>query len=270
MTIKKIKSNGDYLTLTLEDNNDNEIKCLVSLEDYFTFELKKDGIVHKLTLEELQRREIIIKAWNMCIKKLSIKDRTSKEIRELLQKNYTLDDNQMNVIIEKLENRGYINDTSYLLNHIEKMMEDGEGKNKIINILMKKGFSYDSINQILETYDIETEKSKAIRFIKKTENSIKAVSVKMKKQLLISKLINKGFTFDIAKDAVNNFNFSEDFLNERDALESAINKAIRLYSKKYKGYELKKMVLNQLIRKGFNSEDVLIEIEGMVIFYDEN
>ena len=270
LTIKKVKSNIDYLTLTLEDNNDNEIKCLVSLEDYFAFGLKKDGIVHKLTLEELQRREVILKAWNLCIRKLSLKDRTTKEIKDILIKENMLDENQINVIIEKLENRGYINDTNYMLNHIEKMMETGEGKNKIIHTLVKKGLSYDAINQILESYDSETEKSKAIRFIKKTENSIKAASVKMKKQLLISKLIIKGYAFDIAKEVVSNYDFSEDFLNEKDALQKAIDKAVRMYSKKYTGYELKKMVLNQLIRKGFNSEDVLIEIEGMEIFYDEN
>ena len=41
-------------------------------------------------------------------------------------------------IIEKLENRGYINDTNYLLNHVEKMMETGEGKNKIIQTSFRR------------------------------------------------------------------------------------------------------------------------------------
>ena len=45
---------------------------------------------------------------------------------------------------------------------------------------------------------------------------------------------------------------------------------MKTYSKKYSGDELKRMVLSQLIRKGFNSEDVIIEIEGMGIFNDEN
>ena len=92
----------------------------------------------------------------------------------------------------------------------------------------------------------------------------------MKKQMLISRLVNKGYSFDIAKDVVSHYEFTEDFLDDKDSLVRAIQKAAKTYSKKYSGDELKRMVLSQLIRKGFNSEDVIIEIEGMGIFNDEN
>lgn len=270
LTIKKVRSNTDYVTLTLVDNQDEEIKCIVSLEDYFAFELKKDGILHELTLQELQRREVILKAWNLCIRKLASKDRTRKEMYDILLKDGTLDTKQINDMIEDLEHKGYINDTSYMVNFIERKIDLSEGKQKIIRELVKKGIDYDTIKEALESYDDDNEKSKAKRFISKIEKTMKAGSVKMKKQMLISRLVNKGFSFDIAKDVVSHYEFTEDFLDDKDSLVRAIQKAVKTYSKKYSGDELKRMVLSQLIRKGFNSEDVIIEIEGMGIFNDEN
>ena len=270
LTIKKVRSNHDYVTLTLVDNQDEEIKCIVSLEDYFAFELKKDGILHELTLQELQRREVLLKAWNLCIRKLASKDRTRKEMYDILLKDGTLDTKQINDMIEDLEHKGYINDTSYMVNFIERKIDLSEGKQKIIRELVKKGIDYDTIKEALESYDDDNEKSKAKRFISKIEKTMKAGSVKMKKQMLISRLVNKGFSFDIAKDVVSHYEFTEDFLDDKDSLVRAIQKAVKTYSKKYSGDELKRMVLSQLIRKGFNSEDVIIEIEGMGIFNDEN
>ena len=270
LTIKKVRSNLDYVTLTLEDNLGEEIKCIVSLEDYFAFELKKDGIVHELTLQELQRREVLLKAWNLCIRKLASKDRTRKEIQDILVKEQTLDAKQIERIIHELEQKGYINDTAYLYNFIERKMDLTEGKQKIIHELVKKGLDYDTIIEALESYDDDNEKSKARRFISKIEKTMKAGSVKMKKQMLISRLVNKGFSFDIAKEVVSHYEFTEDFLNDKDSLVRTIQKAVKTYSKKYSGDELKRMVLSQLIRKGFNSEDVIIEIDGMEIFNNEN
>lgn len=270
LVIKKVRSNSDFVTLTLVDSQDEEIKCIVSLEDYFTFELKKDGILHELTLQELQRREVILKAWNLCIRKLARKDRTRKGMYDILLQDGTLDAKQMNEMIDKLEQKGYINDEKYLMNSIEKMMDASEGKQKILRELVRKGIPYDTIKEVLDTYDDDNEKSKAIRFVSKIEKTMRAGSVKMKKQMLISRLIKKGFSFDIAKDVVSHYAFTEDFLDDKDYLEKAIQKAIKSYSKKYSGNELKRMVLSQLVRKGFNSEDVLIEIEGMEIFNEED
>jgi len=126
------------------------------------------------------------------------------------------------------------------------------------------------VKEGVDSYSDASERTKAIRYIKKNEKLMKEGSVKMKKQMLISRLINHGYSFDIAKDVVNNYEFTDDFLNDTDSLYKAIQKAIRTYSRKYSGQDLKRMVLNQLIRKGFSSDDVLMAIEEMEIFKDEN
>lgn len=270
LQIKKIKVERDYVTLTLLDSQSEEVKCLVSLEDFFAFELKKDGYVHELTLEELKRREVVLKARLLCIKKLALKDRTRKEMYDILIKDGTLDVKQMNDLIEELENKGLIDDQAYLENQLEKAKDSNKGKNKIISELVRKGLPYDQVKEVSDAMDDGNEKIKAIRFISNHIKSVKSGSVKMKKQVLISKLINKGFTFEIAKDVIDHYEFSEDFLNDKEALNKAIQKAVRTASMKYSGEELKRNVLGTLIQKGFNSEDILLAIEEMEIFKDEN
>lgn len=268
LTIKKIKTNSDYVTLTLVDSQSEEIKCMVSLEDFFAFELKKDGLVHELTLRELQRREVVLKAWNKCIRKLTLKDRTRKEMYDILLQDGTLDTKQMNEMIENLENRGYINDALLLQNTIEKANESNDGQGKIIRQLVSRGLPYDEVKKAFEINSDTNEKEKALRFVKRNEKNMLQGSVRMKKQMLISRLLNRGFSFDVAKDVIEHYEFTDEFLNEKDSLKKAIQKAVRQYSRKYEGEELKRYVLSQLIRKGFNSEDVLIEIEEMGIFND--
>lgn len=270
LIIKKVKTNSDSVTLTLIDSTEEEIKVMVSLEDFFAFELKKDGVVHELTLQELQRREVVLKARIMCLKKLAFKDRTRKEMYDILLKDGTLDTKQMNDMIEELENKGYINDKALLMNQIEKMNESNDGKQKIIRSLVKRGLPYEEVKEAVDDCSDGNEKAKAQRFISRNEKLLKEGSVKYRKQMLLSRLVNRGFSFDVAKDVVEHYEFTDEFLDNQEALKKAIAKAIRTYSRKYTGSELKRYVLSQLIRKGFNSEEVLLEIEGMEIFNDEN
>lgn len=270
LTVKKVKSNSDCVTLTLKDSLDKEIKCLVSLEDYFAFELKKGGVVHELTLQELKRREIVLKAWNLCIRKLAQKERTRKEMYDILLKDNTLDARQMNDMIDQLEAKGYINDEAYLMNYLEKMNDSLEGKQKIIRNLVKKGIPYEDVKKACNSFTDSSERHKAIHFVSKNEKTLKDGSVSMKKQMLISRLMNRGFSFDIAKEVVNSYEFTDEFLNDKNALQKALQKAVRTYSRKYSGDALRRMVLNQMIRKGFNSEDVLIELEEMELLNDED
>lgn len=267
--IKKVKVNDDIVSLTLEDGQGNDSKLQVSLEDYFAFDLKKDEILHESTLIELRKRELKIQAYQLCIKKLASKDRTRKEMYDILIEDGKLNIQQINEMIASLEERGYINDDEYLAHALEKEKYRFEGKKKIIYELVKKGIPYEKVEAALENNE-DDERNKALRYAEKIFNSAKGLSVKMKKQKLISRIMSQGFNFDIARDVVESFNYDEDEANEYDVLEKALNKSYLHYSKKYKGYELRNRVLSQMVRKGFNSEDVLIMLEDMEERNEEN
>lgn len=266
LDVKRIKTMDDCVLLTLHDNKEDEIKVLVSVEDYFAFEIKKDGVVHQSVLEELQLREKILKAWRLCIRKISTKDRTRKEMYDILIEDGTLDIKQINDMIDKLEDKGYVNDTLYMFNQIENKQRSLEGKGKIIRDLVKRGLPYESVSEALETIGDATEKTKAFHYAQKLQLSIKGQSLKMKKQKMKQRLIVQGYSPSLADEVIAQMDFNEEASEQSVLLEKAIQKALKTYSKKYDGQELKNAVLRSLIRKGFTSEDVLIAINGMEIF----
>ena len=266
LTVKRIKPTDDCVLLTLVDNKEDEIKVLVSVDDYFAFEIKKDGVVHQSVLEELQFREKFLKAWRLCIRKISTKDRTRKEMYDLLIEDGTLDIKQINDMIDKLEDKGYINDTLYMFNQIEHKQRSLEGKGKIIRDLVKRGLPYESVSEALDTLGDATERTKAFHYAQKLQLSIKGQSLKMKKQKMKQRLIVQGYSSSLADEVIAQMDFNEEASEQGALLEKAIQKAIKTYGKKYEGQELRNAILRALIRKGFTSDDVLIAINEMEIF----
>ena len=259
--IKKVRIKDDCAELTLVDNQKDEFTVLVSVEDYFAFELKKDGIVHEATLDELQKREVVLKQYIRCIKRIALKARTRREMYDFLIKEDVLDIKQINEMIERLEDEGYINDDAYLADQVDKLLLSTDSKKRIIHQLTSKGLPYEKVAKAFENVDDEKEKEKAERYAHKNFDHIKGKSVYMKKQTLLRQLTNKGFSFDIAKSVVESLNYDEDKKMEKENLDRAIEKEIRRYSKKYEGKKLKNAILKSLIRKGYNSDDVLLMIE---------
>ncbi|RHM99097.1 glycosyltransferase [Dielma fastidiosa] len=266
LDVKRIKTMDDCVLITLLDNKEDEIKVLVSVEDYFAFEIKKDGVIHQSVLEELQLREKVLKAWRLCIRKISTKDRTRKEMYDILVEDGSLDIKQINDMIDKLEDKGYVNDTLYMFNQIEHKQRSLEGKGKIIRDLVKRGLPYESVSEALDTLGDATEKTKAFHYAQKLQLSIKGQSLKMKKQKMKQRLIVQGYSPTLADEVIAQMDFNEEAGEQAALLEKAIQKALKTYSKKYDGQELKNAILRSLIRKGFTSEDVLIAINGMEIF----
>ena len=264
--VKKVKTMDDCVLITIEGNNDEETKVLMSVDDYFAFEIKKDGLIHSSTLIELQLREKILKAWRLCIRKISIKDRTRKEMYDLLIHDNTLEIKQINDMIEKLEEKGYINDTLYMVNEIEKMQHTLYGRGMIIRNLVHKGLPFESVSNALETLSDTTERSKALRYAEKLQHSIKGKSVKMKKQMMKQKLIMQGYETNMANEIVESMNYETEFFEQDQLLQKTIQKVVHTYSKRYVGRDLRNAVLRALIRKGFSTDEVLIAIEEMEIF----
>ena len=184
----------------------------------------------------------------------------------LLVEDGSLDIKQINDMIDKLEDKGYVNDTLYMFNQIEHKQRSLEGKGKIIRDLVKRGLPYESVSEALDTLGDATEKTKAFHYAQKLQLSIKGQSLKMKKQKMKQRLIVQGYSPTLADEVIAQMDFNEEAGEQAALLEKAIQKALKTYSKKYDGQELKNAILRSLIRKGFTSEDVLIAINGMEIF----
>lgn len=259
--VLKIRILDDYVRITVQnEKEDQEIKILISIDDHFYQKIRKGMLLDRSTIEKFQKKEIQLHAYRGCIKKLRLKDYTSKEITRYLYGNYDLDDQQVQELISELEHNGYLNDQAYMMNKIEKMQYKLQGKGKITRYLINKGFDPEEVEAALEA-NKDDESSKAQLLANKLKESVRDKSRFMKQQTIMRKLVSNGFDSITAKQVSEGLNFNEE--DEKFALDKAIQKGIRNYSKKFKGYDLKNRVLTYCLGKGFQSSEVLDKLNEM-------
>lgn len=82
-----------------------------------------------------------------------------------------------------------------------------------------------------------------------------------KKSMIIDKLHADGFSYDLAKEIVNNQNYEDDLLRESVTLVKVVDKAIKNYIKKYRGNELRSRIISYALNKGFMYDDIVQVLE---------
>jgi len=70
------------------------------------------------------------------------------------------------------------------------------------------------------------------------------------------KLFLKGFTNDVIDKAMAEYDFEYDLEKEKLALEKDYLKASHRYEKKLEGKDLRNKIIDTLLKKGYNYEDI--------------
>ncbi|MEG0176463.1 glycosyltransferase [Anaerorhabdus sp.] len=260
--IEQIKPKNDFIQIYLDSPNSESIKILVSLERYFNCGYRKG---FKLTHEEiasLQKEEEGVKAYQSCMRKITVKDRTRKEIYDWLTQNTKCEIYVINKIVEKLEEHGFINDLKYTKNAVYTMKLTLTGENKIVRTLKKKGIPVDMIEEVMSEND-DSELSNACKWAEKIKPTIKEKSVKMKKKILREKLMIQGFNESVISDVMSSISFSEDERQEIDNLRKVAAKAKKRYERKYSGFKLRNTVYRYCATMGFEMEDIYVILDEM-------
>ncbi|SJZ76488.1 glycosyltransferase [Anaerorhabdus furcosa] len=260
--IEQIKPKNDFIQIYLDSPSSESIKIIVSLDRYFNSGYRKGFKLSQEEIEELQKEEEGVKAYQSCIRKIAVKDRTRKEIYDWLTQNTTLEIDIINKIVEKLEEHGFIDDLKYAKNAVYSMKLTLTGENKIQRNLKKKGIPIEMIEEVMSEDD-DTELTNAIKWAEKVKPSIKEKSVKMKKKILRQKLIIQGFSESIIDQVMNNLNFVDDERSEIDNLRKVANKAKKRYERKYSGFKLRNTVFRYCAAMGYDMEDIYVILDEM-------
>ena len=245
--IKKIKTYEDYVFIYLDDQ-----KIQISIDDYFKYNVSKLKGLNEDIYNVLVENEKQLKAYRSCLRKLAIKDYTCKQIRTHL-KRYEIDDKKINEIINKLVNYGLLNDEKYCVSKINVLNNQSLSNKQIKRKLINEGIEEEYINKHLKE-DLSYEMDKCDKLAVKYERSINKKSSNAKKHSIISKLVNNGFSYDVALSSVNKLSINVD--NELELLHKEYLKAKNKFSRKYEDYELRNKIYNALISKGFKSDDI--------------
>ena len=228
----------------------NKYKILFDTEELTLYEdiiLKYELLIKKeITLDDLDK---IIKdnndydAYNMALNYIEVKMRNRKELYLYLSKK-GFEKSLINETISKIEKLGLLDNKAYIKAYInDKVNLTLDGPYKIKKSLIDLDFNENDIDNYLNTFDDKVWKSKIEKLINKKKSIMKNKSYYMFIQKIKNDLYNMGYDSNMIDDKL------KDIKYESNALEND-------YKKAYKKYDDETKIINYLLRKGYNYEEI--------------
>ena len=218
---------------------DQKESLYVTEDTVVKYMLTKEKTLSKNQLEDIKNFAQFSHGKNLALYFISFKQRTEKEVRDYLFK-HEINPHIIPQIIDKLleslaqQNLKYGDKGAYALK--QKWLQKGCEKQVIDEVLTQFDFSEVAIKV-------------ASKLLRKYQGKLPTKSLKDK---LTQNLINKGFTFQESKQAIDQLELEADEENEQTLLYKEIEKQYQKFSKKYDGYELKQRLTQSLARKGYD------------------
>ena len=260
--VKSVKLKNDYVVLSLENGGGENEDLVVTLDDFYDRGMRKGEMISFDDFDNLKRRETVVLAYRGCIRQISLKDRTVKQIRDYINSKFELSEEYTEAIIDKLVNRGLLNDLQYAISKTESLNARLFSYNHVIKTLKKEGISEEIIHKVVaNVYDEELRK--AIRLANKYNVTVRGKSLKAKKQSIIKKLLTEGFNYDVANTALDSLDLSIDILEETNNLRREALKSKMHYAKKYEGSNLRNHIYQHLVSKGYSTENIYAILNEM-------
>lgn len=202
---------SDYMVITdiiLKKNKsqydiyiENGQKITVDISLAIKYDIKKDKIIDDIWLERLENEIGFHNAYNYSLRLLSIKARTTGEIKNKLQ----LKDFSFEIIsktIDKLIDIGYLNDEKYIDDFLnEKGIMPGMSRKALYYKLLYKGLDKNLLNRKFNESTIN-EYETAIMAAKKKVKTIKGDKKIIRNKLYLY-LKGKGYYDDVCIKAIN-------------------------------------------------------------------
>ncbi|MCF0116140.1 MAG: RecX family transcriptional regulator, partial [Erysipelotrichaceae bacterium] len=230
--------------------------------DYFDYGFRKNAKLTKAQVDALVDHEVMVKAYQRCIRKLTNKDRSRKEIQDMLEKETECSESDIQGIIEKLEQLGYVDDYSLTQEIITTQKASLMGKNRILKALKSRGISDEMATTLLENRSGD-EADNAKAYAEKIRRTIHDKSLVMKKKAMYQQLISKGYSSEVANEVIASFDFSEETDGEMENCKKCALKAKKRYENKFEGSKLKSAIFKYCMSNGFNIEDIYTVLDEM-------
>ncbi len=264
LVIDEVNVKNDTVVLTLKgvQGGMQTQTVNITVDDYYESGLRKNGKISDAELAKFREKEKSLEAYGKALRKISYKDRTSKEIKDYLYESDEYSKTQVDWTLKRLEEKGYIDDERYTEESISKLKIALFGNEHIVRTLVQKGIPESTVREALASKP-DDQYENALRLAEKTAGSIHDESVRMKKNKIQQRLMQKGYTASIASDVVAHMNFTDDEENEADSLKIHAMKAKKRYEKKYSGSELRNRVFRYCAAKGYRTESIYVVLDEM-------
>ena len=213
--------------------------------------LMKKEITEK-DLQSIQEANLAYDVYYQALKSLKSRFKSVYEMKLwLLKKEYPED--LINQAIQKLKKQGYLNDELYAKSYLnEQLVTTSNGPYKIRRGLLEKKISEDIIDEVLENYGEEEQRSKINKIIEKKMKANHNKGGVVLRQKISLDLKNMGYEISLINEGLSKFDFSQD----ASIVKKEYEKLYRKYSKKYQGVELETMIKRKLYEKGLTLEEL--------------
>ena len=250
MKIDKIKkmSNNKY-KIYFDDDNVLETYDEVIINTNLLYKKEIDEDLYRKIQDDNAYYEI----YNKCVKMLSSKMRSKKEMYDFLVKK-GIDKADIDNMLSKLELIGLLNDKMYAKAYIsDKVNFTNMGPLKIESNLLDCDIDESIIKEELAKVDNSIIDKKISKYISSKARFNKHSAYFFKEKML-SELLSLGYSKDMILP------YLEDIkLDSNVKLE--YNKIYNKLSRKYKDEELKRNIKNKLYQKGYTKEEIESVIE---------
>lgn len=209
-------------------------------------------------LEKVMNENIYYEIYNMALTYIEIKMRTSKEIKDYLNKK-NFNTKLIDEVLDRLNKEGYLNEEKYIDAFVnDKVNLTNWGPYKIKKSLLDLELDETLINNKLNTINENIWNGKIEKIINKKLNSLKNKSTYMVKNKLKIDLYHLGYDNNLIEENLNNLN-----LNNNENIKKEYSKAYNKYSKKYMDQELYQKVKSYLYRKGYKIEEINYMLDNL-------
>ncbi len=258
--IETIVPNGTHLVVGTSVFGKQVQSIAVSLDDYAQLKLKKGRRLVPQELDYLIGRQSGIGAYEKCLRKISCRDHSEKEVREWLKKDYPQDVAES--VIARLKREGYIDDEKYCRTQVELLGKALWGRKQIVRQLMEKGIASNVIELVIK----ETELDGYGNAYKVGEKVLKAHgngSLRKTQDKIRKKLAGRGYESEEIENALESLDYGETELREKKNLKKCAEKAMKRYGRKLSGAALWNKVFQYCMMQGYGTDDIGIVLEEL-------
>ncbi len=256
-TVLKTEIKKDGVTVILAQKDSEPDVLELSLEDFLEESLHENDRISSAQYLDLKKKSVRYKAYRLCIRKLSVKDRTEKEIRGILSEQAELSKKDAEEIFGKLKRKGYIDDSGYADTVIQDLRASLFGKERILKVLKEKGISEELIREKLNAEKPEKEIERGAQYAGMLIKTLDKYPQKEKRGRLLRKLVYRGYEKDDCTEILSSITFEKNEEKEHALLRKAFDSAYTRHARKYEGPALKNAVLRSLLSKGFRYDDIM-------------
>ncbi|MBA3926935.1 recombination regulator RecX [Listeria sp. FSL L7-1582] len=219
------------------------------------YQLFKDRELTDEELAEIQEEDAIRRGLNKAIQYLAHRVRSEKEIRTHLTK-AEMEPDEISLVIKRLAEMKYINDLEFAHLYVRTQVNTtSKGPRQIERELVTKGITREYIEEALVDFKDDTQLENAVKLAAKIVNRSRKSAKRQLQQKLITELIQKGYTTDLAKEAsaIALEDFSEE--QEQDVLGEQLNKLLQR-NRRLGPAKCRQKTITSLLQKGFSYDTI--------------